>query len=414
MQGEDELAATLRAHLAAILTGGPRISDATIAAAPSPSARELLEKLRALADRHREQVRFTDSIIENVPDMIFVKDAAELRFARFNKAGERLLGFPREAMLGKNDYDFFPRDEADFFTANDRQVLESGQQKDIPEEPIHTKDGLRWLHTKKVPILGEDGAPRYLLGISEDITDRKAWAELESKHKAELERSNRELEQFAYVASHDLQEPLRTVASFVQLLEHEYKGRLDAAADEYIHFAVDGVRRMQDLIRGLLAYSRIQSQASTFQEAALVDVLALVQLDLAQAVAEAGATLEIRPLPTVVGDFDQLRQLFQNLVANALKFRHPARPARVEVGVEDSADATRFYVRDNGIGIQTEHASAIFEMFTRLHAVGEYPGTGIGLSICKKIVERHGGVLRFESDGASGTTFWFTLATSLS
>jgi light-regulated signal transduction histidine kinase (bacteriophytochrome) len=225
---------------------------------------------------------------------------------------------------------------------------------------------------------------------------------------ADLARSNAELEQFAYVASHDLQEPLRMVASYTQLLARRYQGKLDQDADEFIAFAVDGARRMQDLINDLLAYSRVGTRALQVET---VDTQALVDQvvgDLAAAVEESGGRVTRGPLPNLQADPTQLRQLFQNLIANAIKFRGE-RPPEVQVSADRSDGAWRFAVRDNGIGIDPEYRERIFALFQRLHTRAEYPGTGIGLAICRKIVERHGGRIWVESEPRQGTTFWFSL-----
>jgi signal transduction histidine kinase len=225
---------------------------------------------------------------------------------------------------------------------------------------------------------------------------------------AELRRSNDELEAFAYVASHDLQEPLRTVAGFVQLLGRRYAGRLDAEADEFIRFAVGGVERMQTLIRDLLAYSRVGRSSA---ELASVDAGALVDetvRDLGTAVAESGAAITHDPLPTVVADAAQLRQVFQNLIGNAIKFRG-ASPPRVHVSAQRNREGWQFTVTDNGIGIDPRYADRLFLLFQRLHRQEDYPGTGIGLAICKKIVERHGGRIGFRPAAGGGSTFFFTL-----
>ena len=226
--------------------------------------------------------------------------------------------------------------------------------------------------------------------------------------QAELARSNAELEQFAYVASHDLQEPLRMVASYVGLLERRYRGRLDSDADDFIEFAVDGARRMQALLSGLLDLSRVGTRGreleSTESDAALRDAL----INLEQAIAEAGAEVIHEPLPAVLGDRIQLTQLFQNLISNAVKFNAADSP-QVTVSASRSGSMWEFAVADNGIGIDPAHFDRIFQVFQRLHTRDTYEGTGIGLSVCRKIVERHGGAIWPESAKGQGTTFRFTL-----
>ncbi len=226
--------------------------------------------------------------------------------------------------------------------------------------------------------------------------------------QAELARSNAELEQFAYVASHDLQEPLRMVASYVGLLERRYRGRLDSDADDFIEFAVDGARRMQALLNGLLDLSRVGTRGRELEPtesgAALKDSL----INLEQAIAEAGAEVVHDPVPTVLGDRIQLTQLFQNLVSNAVKFNTSGRP-RVTVTAQRAGSMWEFAVADNGIGIDPAHFDRIFQVFQRLHTRDTYEGTGIGLSVCRKIVERHGGTIWPESAKGQGTTFRFTL-----
>jgi light-regulated signal transduction histidine kinase (bacteriophytochrome) len=229
-----------------------------------------------------------------------------------------------------------------------------------------------------------------------------------SAKAAELQRSNQELEQFAYVASHDLQEPLRMVASYVQLLEREYKGKLDADADEFIGFAVDGAKRMQALIQDLLTYSRVGRAEPATEPADLEVALGKALGNLKTAIDESGATVEADAMPTVVADASQMTQLFQNLIGNAVKF-HGADPVSVHVGAERENGAWHFRVQDNGIGIDPKHADRIFAIFQRLHTRAEYPGTGIGLALCRKIVERHGGEIWVESEPGTGTTFRFTV-----
>jgi signal transduction histidine kinase len=225
---------------------------------------------------------------------------------------------------------------------------------------------------------------------------------------AELGRSNADLQQFAYVASHDLQEPLRMVSSYTQLIARRYKGKLDADADEFIAFAVDGANRMQRLILDLLAYSRVNTAGRQFEPTAMETVLKAALNNLTDAVKESQAVITHDPLPAVMGDDKQLAQLFQNLLSNAVKFGG-AQPPRIHISAKQTDGEWLFSVRDHGIGLDPQYADLIFVIFQRLHTRAEYPGTGIGLAICKKIVERHGGRIWVESELGKGATFYFTL-----
>ncbi len=253
---------------------------------------------------------------------------------------------------------------------------------------------------------------RMAAALAEKETQLRAYAaELEQRvqeRTAELARSNHDLEQFAYVASHDLQEPLRMVSSYTQLLAKRYKGQLDADADEFIAYAVEGAARMQTLINDLLAYSRVGLRGKPFERTPTADVLEQALAGLQIALQEQAALVTHDNLPVVAGDASQLVQLFQNLIGNAIKFRGEA-PPRVHVSARDAGREWVFAVRDNGIGFDPQFAERIFVIFQRLHTRAEYPGTGIGLAICKKIVERHGGRIWVESRTGEGATFYFTL-----
>jgi signal transduction histidine kinase len=227
--------------------------------------------------------------------------------------------------------------------------------------------------------------------------------------RADLERSNAELEQFAYVASHDLQEPLRKVASFCQLLQKRYGGQLDERADEYIAFAVDGAKRMQQLISDLLDFSRVGRLSSDAVPVDLAEVARIAVSDLGEALREAGATVEVGDLPTVLGDRSLLTALFQNLVANAAKFRHPDRAPRISLGAERVGDEWHLWCEDNGIGIEPRFAERVFLVFQRLHRRDLYEGTGIGLALCRKIVEHHGGRIWVDEGVPEGTRLRWTL-----
>jgi PAS domain S-box-containing protein len=243
-----------------------------------------------------------------------------------------------------------------------------------------------------------------------ELERQRADAVLQNQ-KQDLIRSNDELQQFAYVASHDLQEPLRMITSYLELLERRYKGQLDTRADKFIGYAVDGATRMQILINDLLKYSRVGTQGQNFEPVDCEKVLQNVLTNLQVAIAENNAVITHSPLPPVNADVTQLTQLFQNLIGNALKFRREE-PPQIHVGVEWTNGKWLFSVRDNGIGIESQYTNRIFVIFQRLHSRAEYSGTGMGLAICKKIVERHGGKLWVESNPGEGSTFYFTLPDS--
>jgi light-regulated signal transduction histidine kinase (bacteriophytochrome) len=234
-----------------------------------------------------------------------------------------------------------------------------------------------------------------------DVTERKRMED-------ELRRSNAELEQFAYIASHDLQEPLRTIAGMVQLLQKRYQGQLDERADEYIGHTVESASRMQALIRDLLAYSRVDRKNQPIAPVSAQDCLQSALKNLRVAIEESHATITADDLPTVHADPTQLTQLFQNLIGNSLKF-HSAEPPQVHITATQLPDAWQFAVRDNGIGIEPQYFERIFLVFQRLHTRRQYQGTGIGLALCKKIIERHGGSIWLESKPGQGSIFYFTL-----
>ncbi|MDT7810270.1 MAG: hypothetical protein QOJ42_186 [Acidobacteriaceae bacterium] len=241
-----------------------------------------------------------------------------------------------------------------------------------------------------------------------EIEERKRAESILAQQSAELARSNSELEQFAYIASHDLQEPLRMVGSYVQLLERNYRNLFDAKGEEYIAYAVDGAKRMQMLINDLLAYSRVGTQGNEFALTDCAGVVGLTIKNLQKAIQESGATITCDPLPTVLADKMQLLQLFQNLLANAIKFR-AEQPPEIRITAKHTDSFWQFAVKDNGIGIEPRHFQRIFLIFQRLHNRRQYPGTGMGLAICKKIVDRHGGTIWPVSEPGLGTTFFFTL-----
>ena len=360
-----------------------------------------------------------DTLMDTIPDHIYFKDKAS-RFIRINRAMAAVfkLNDPAEA-IGRTDFDFFAPEHAQRAFADEAEILRTGVPLVGREEREVWPDGTAtWVSTTKQCLRDRSGGTIGTFGISRDITARKLAEEALALKAQELARSNTELEQFAYVASHDLQEPLRMIASYTQLLSRRYKDKLDREAEEFIGFAVGGALRMQVLINDLLSYSRVGTRGKAF---APVDCARIVQQTLENlkiALEESRAVITQDPLPTVSGDPTQLTQLFQNLIGNAIKF-HGAEDPRVSVSAQRREGAAAappggpgewvFCIRDNGIGIEPQYFERIFVIFQRLHTRQEYPGTGIGLALCKKIVERHGGRIWVESEPGRGSAFLFTL-----
>lgn len=350
------------------------------------------------------------AIIESAMDAIITVDAQQ-NIVMFNPAAEKMFGLSAHDALGRNLGQLIP---GRFRSAHAQQVRDFGETNQTRRQ-IGGMDclfGLRADGTEFPAEISishiEDEGSRFFTAIVRDISERKR-AEEELNRKAEdLARSNRDLEQFAYVASHDLQEPLRMVAAYTQLLAERYGGNLDAAADKYIAYIVEGTTRMQTLIQDLLAFSRIGRNGREHQNLDLGGVLDEAAENLKASIGESRAVLTHGNLPAVHGERSQLVQLFQNLIGNAIKFRGENDP-RISISAERQNHECVFAVADNGIGIAAEYRDRIFEIFQRLHSRAEYAGNGIGLSICKKIVEQHGGRIWVESEPGRGSTFRFTL-----
>jgi PAS domain S-box-containing protein len=355
------------------------------------------------------------TLIDNLPDYIYIKDT-QLRHVINNKANVELIGAAsEEETLGKTVMDYFDPAIAMEFMQADRRVLEHGQPiLDLEEKIVGHLNEVRWLLTSKIP-LKDDSDVIGLVGISRDITERKK-AELLLKElnaslaiqASKLEASNTELERFAYVASHDLQEPLRMVRSFLQLLKKKYDGSLDSEAHQYIDIAVDGSERMKQLIMDLLDYSRVGFVTEKFEQVDMNEVVEKALHYMQEQVKALNATVEVDSLPTITGSGTQLGQVIQNLISNALKYSNPS-PV-VNISCKEDSENWQFSVRDNGIGIDSRFFEKIFIIFQRLHTQSEKRGTGIGLAICKKIIEGHGGKIWVESQAGVGSTFHFTIA----
>lgn len=326
-------------------------------------------------------------------------------FKEANQSFLQVLGYDAEELLAHPYIELVhPDDQA--ATLAEATKLAGGADVAFFESRCRRKDGSYcWLSWSTKPDLDDE----ILYCVVRDETERRDQKAVVAKLLAELERSNTDLAQFAYVASHDLSEPLRMVSSYVQLLADRYAGQLDSDADEFIAFAVDGAARMKVLIDDLLAYSR---SGGTVAARRPVDCGVLVRAALADldgVVNESGAKVVVGQLPIVEGDPAQLAQVFQNLLANALKFIARDVPAEVTVSAERAGEAWCFSVKDNGIGIAAEHRERIFLMFKRLHGRSEYPGTGIGLALCHKIVSRFGGRIWVADGSGPGSDFCFTV-----
>lgn len=358
---------------------------------------------RAVEAERRRLTAFFDSIIENIPNMVFVKDATNLRFELLNRAGEELLGMSRGDLIGKSDADFFPKEQARAFVDADRDVLANGVVKDIPEEPIDTKRGRVWLHTKKVPVFDAAGRPRYLLGISEDITERRRAHEELAAARDALAASNDELESFSYSVAHDLRAPLRAIDGFSQALLEDYTHALDANGQDFLRRISTAARRMGDLIDALLQLARLSRAEAAVQP---IDLSALARGIAAELSTQYPRThVDIAPKLVARGDIGLVRVAVQNLLDNAFKFSGKREAARVEVGARDGA----FFVRDNGSGFDAGAAKNLFGAFQRFHRAAEFAGTGIGLATVQRVIRRHGGRVWAESEPGKGAAFFFTL-----
>jgi PAS domain S-box-containing protein len=370
--------------------------------------------VRKAAEKHLAQMegRYR-GLLEAAPDaMVVVNQAGEI--VLLNVQAEKQFGYRRDELVGQKVKNIIPEGFAERLLADALRSAEDALAQQIGtgiELNGRRKNGSEFpIEIMLSPLESAEGI--LVTAAVRDITMRKkAEAHLLQKVE-ELNRSNEELEQFAYIASHDLQEPLRMVASYTQLLSRRYKGKLDSNADEFISFAVDGASRMQRLIKDLLAYSRVGTRAKDLFDTSSEEALQQALINLRGAVEESGAQVTHDPLPIVVADEMQLIQLFQNLVGNAIKYQNPGTP-RVHISAaRDGEKRWTFSVRDNGLGIDSQYFERIFGMFQRLHKREEFEGTGVGLAICKKIVERHGGSISVKSELGHGSTFSFALGES--
>ena len=362
-----------------------------------------------LEKKLREEKERAQHYLDIVRVMILVLDK-DANVVLINKKGLEILGCTEEEAIGKNWIDHFIPEK---FRQDVRGVFRKIMSGDVQEveyfeNPVIRKDGqerlIAWYNTY---IRNSSGDIILLLTSGEDVTEARKVSEELFKKSQELSRSNAELERFAFVISHDLKEPLRMIASYLQLLDRRYQDKLDKDAKEFIYYAVDGASRMQAMINGLMDYSQVSLGKVIFEHLNASDVLEQAIFNLKVSINESKALVTYDLLPMVWVDAVQLIRLFQNLIGNSVKFRSHETP-RVHISVREEEREWVFLVKDNGVGFDPKHKSEIFDVFKRLHS-RDYPGTGIGLSICKKIVERHGGKIWAESEIAKGATFYFSI-----
>ena len=364
--------------------------------------------IQRTAQLQRSETLFR-GLLESAPDAIVIT-SGDGRIVLVNRQAEEMFGYQRHDLLDHPVEMLMPERFRDAHLKHRAHYAHDPQTRNMGgglELYGLRKDGSEFaVEISLSPLVSDEGM--LVSSAIRDVTERKQTEDALKRSAADLAHSNAELEQFAYVASHDLQEPLRAVAGCVQLLQQRYQGQLDARADELIAHAVDGSSRMQTLIRDLLAYARVSTRGRDLEPIDSATVLNEALSNLVTVLQESGGVVTHGPLPTVVADPTQLRQVFQNLIGNAIKYCGE-RPPEVHIEVEHRAGEWQFTMRDNGIGIDPQYFERIFGIFQRLHTRREYPGTGIGLALCKKIIERHGGRIWVVSQPEAGSTFCFTI-----
>jgi PAS domain S-box-containing protein len=408
----------------------------------------LADRLRVARRRSDERKEQLDLLVDGARDYaIFMLDPDGL-IVTWNAGANRITGYESREVVGQPTWRLYPEAEiAAHIPERDLHLARTQGRMAGEGWRVRKDDSRFWASTVITALLDDRGELRGFSVVTRDITDRKHAEEEIERHRQHLEelvrrrteeleavnrklqaealgheqaaeqllrtsqllaRSNQDLEQFASVASHDLQEPLRVISGFLQLLERRCRTKLDAEACEFIGFAVDGASRMQRLINDLLDYSRISTRGIDFAPTDCNEVLRLAQANLRASIEESRASIHCDSMPTVVADKGQLLRLFQNLLGNAIKYRGPEPPV-IHVAAQPRDGQWQFSIRDNGIGIEPQYFDRIFVMFQRLHERNKYSGTGIGLAVCKRIVERHGGRIWVESQPGQGSTFHFTL-----
>ncbi len=360
-------------------------------------AKEYREKIAAEKQLKEYSDQITD-ILESIGDGFFTLDHNWI-VTYWNKEAEKQSGIKREDIVGKNLWEVYPEAIQQKFYSEYHKAIEQKITVHF-EEYLPPIDG--WLEVSAYP------SPRGLSVYFKNVTEKRVQKKQLENYASELERSNKELEQFAYIASHDLQEPLRMVGSFLQLLQKKYVSDLDEQASQYIYYAVDGATRMKNLINDLLNYSRINREI-TMREVNLTGIINEALANLYTSIHESGAMVHFEGMPVLRADPAQMLQLFQNLISNSIKYRKEGIPPEIKIQAHKEHTHWLFAVTDNGIGIEQKYSDIIFVIFKQLHDKSKYEGTGIGLAIAKRIVERHGGKIWFESEPGKRSTFYFTI-----
>jgi PAS domain S-box-containing protein len=397
-----------------VITSGTGLTLLILIAAARIILRDIAAHRRSqevLADHHN----LLSSILDTIPDNIFVKDVKG-RFIMSNRAHRKFHEFSEDDPIeGKTVFDIYPYEDAVQYAAADQIVLDTGLPVRNLEERVRPRSGGEiWLLSNKAPLVDPSGRTLGLVCAGSDITARKHAEMRLQSFASQLERSNAELQSFASVASHDLQEPLRKIQAFADRLRMKCADQLGPAGLDYLSRMEKAAERMRGLIQDLLQLSRVTSRAQPFEPVDLHQIVTEVLGDLEIAVEKAGASISVEPLPVIDADPVQMRQLFQNLIGNALKFRRSEVPPKIHIRCSLLPDSERpnhcqLEFEDNGIGFEPKFAEQIFVVFQRLHGRGEYEGSGIGLAVCRKITDRHGGTIRAESSLNVGTRFSVSL-----
>ena len=384
------------------------ITDALMSYKSRNQLTEYKLKLEELVNKFKDSEESFRALAENSPDLITRIDT-DFKYIFINFKILELQGNYPDFYLGKTFEEAgTPLRYAEMWRSKYQKLLDTGELQNFEYSSI-TNNGFRYFETTAVPEYNSKGEIESILSISRDITERKMSERKLKEIITELQRSNKELQSFAYITSHDLQEPLRTIASYAQLIERRYKGKLDSDADDFIEYMVDGAKRMKSMIQGLLDYSRVGTKGNEFKEFKSKDALDYALSNLESSIVENNAEITSSSLPVIFADEDQIARVFQNLIGNAIKFSREGIKPEIHISAREKDKEYVFAVSDNGIGMEEQYSDHIFEVFKRLHSIDEYRGAGIGLAIVKRIIDRHEGRVWVESELGRGSKFYFTI-----